>query len=67
MRFFGKAQVEVNDDGQLQAQLLPGQESFKINPLVKSNGWAIIPEDVETVAAGDLIEVAPLYPTEFLQ
>jgi molybdopterin molybdotransferase len=67
MRFFGKAQVEVNDDGQLQTRLLPGQESFKINPLVKSNGWAIIPEDVETVAAGDLIEVAPLYPTEFLQ
>ena len=28
---------------------------------------AIVPEDVETVAAGDLIEVASLYPTEFLQ
>ncbi len=67
MRFFGKAHVEVNDDGQLQTRLLPGQESFKINSLVKSNGWAIVPEDVETVAAGDLIEIASLYPTEFLQ
>jgi molybdopterin molybdotransferase len=67
LRFFGKARVEVNEDGQLQTRLLPGQESFKINPLVKSNGWAIVPEGVGTIAAGDLIQVAPLYPTEFLQ
>jgi len=67
LRFFGKARATVDNDGLLQARLLPGQESFKINSLVKSNAWMIIPETVETIRAGDLIEIAPLYPTEFLQ
>ena len=65
--FFGKAHAEIKDDGNLRVRLLPGQESFKINPLLKSNAWAIVPEGVETLSAGELIQVAPLYPTEFLQ
>jgi molybdopterin molybdotransferase len=67
LRFFGKARATVDNNGLLQARLLPGQESFKINSLVKSNAWVIIPETAETIRAGDLIEIAPLYPTGFLQ
>jgi molybdopterin molybdotransferase len=65
--FFGKASASIDGNGKLQVRLLPGQESFKINPLLKSNSWAIIPEELEIVKAGDFIQIAPLYPTEFLQ
>lgn len=67
LRWFGKAHVEVNNRGQLDARLLAGQESFKINSLVQSNAWVIVHEDAETIRAGELVEVAPLYPTGFLQ
>lgn len=67
LRFFGKARAQVNTDGRIEVQLLPGQESFKIKPLLEANCWAIVPEGTDSVAPGELIEVAPLYPTGFLQ
>lgn len=67
LRFFGKARAQVNADGRIEVQLLPGQESFKIKPLLEANCWAIVPEGTDTVAPGELIEVVPLYPTGFLQ
>ena len=67
LRFFGKARARVNDDARLEVQLLPGQESFKIASLMLANCWAIVPEGRDTVAPGELIDVAPLYPTGFLQ
>lgn len=66
-RFFAKAVASVDEQGRMAVQILPGQESFKISPLIRSNCWAIIPEGKETVNPGELIKVAPLYPTEFLQ
>jgi molybdopterin molybdotransferase len=67
LRFFAKARATVNDDGQIEVTVLPGQESFRIGPLLESNCWAIAPEGTECVAAGDPIQIAPLYPTPFLQ
>ena len=67
LRFFAKARAAVNGQGQLEVTVLPGQESFKISPLLESNCWAIVTEEVERVEAGDLIQLAPLYPTGFLQ
>jgi molybdopterin molybdotransferase len=67
LRFFAKARATVNDDGQIEVTVLPGQESFRIGPLLESNCWAIAPEGTECVSAGDPIQIAPLYPTHFLQ
>lgn len=67
LRFFGKASAAIDADGRLRTRLLPGQESFKIHPLAAANCWAIVPEGREHVAKGELIQVAPLYPTGFLQ
>jgi molybdopterin molybdotransferase len=67
LRFFAKARAAVNGQGRLEVTVLPGQESFKISPLLESNCWAIVTEEAERVAAGDMIQVAPLYPTSFLQ
>ena len=67
LRFFGKARATVDAEGRLEVRVLPGQESFRISPLLESNCWAIVAEGVERVEAGDLIQIAPLYPTGFLQ
>jgi len=65
--FFGKAQAHVDNEGTIHTRLLPGQESFKIHPLANANCWAIVPDGRDAIACGDLIEVAPLYPSSFLQ
>ncbi len=67
LRFFGKARAAVDAEGRLEVRVLPGQESFRISPLLESNCWAIMAEGVERVEAGELIQIAPLYPTGFLQ
>lgn len=67
LRFFGKAHAAVSETGQIEVRLLPGQESFRVRPLLDANCWAIVPEHQEAVVAGELIEIAPLHPTRFLQ
>ncbi len=61
-RFFQKAAFDVNADGRLIVDILPGQESFKIKPLLQQNCWAIIPEEGLSVKAGSLIDIYPLSP-----
>jgi molybdopterin molybdotransferase len=67
LRCFAKASATVSAGGKLEVRLLPGQESFKISPLLQANCWAIAPEGPECIEAGQLIEIAPHYPTSFLQ
>lgn len=62
--FFGKARAAVNTRGQLTVRLLPGQESFKISPLLGANCWLLVPPQRGPVAAGEPLEIAPLYPAE---
>jgi molybdopterin molybdotransferase len=57
LRFLQKARVSVAGTGGLQVHLLPGQESFRIQPLLAANAWAVLPEAVENFSAGDLVEV----------
>jgi molybdopterin molybdotransferase len=65
LRFFAKASASSEDSGQLQVAALPGQESFKISPLMTANCWLIAEEDTEEVSAGTLVKIAPLYPGSF--
>lgn len=59
IRFFAKAQLRWDSDAVLRVSVLPGQESFKLRPLVAANCWAIVDEDA---AADDIVPVAPLLP-----
>lgn len=52
-----KALVALSDDGRLQVQLLQGQESFRIQPLLQANAWAVIRGPVATVPVGTRVEV----------
>lgn len=61
-RFFAKARASLGDGGQLQVDVLPGQESFRILPLTRANCWAVIEEGREQLPAGERVVIAPLFP-----
>ncbi len=50
--FHGKASPRV--------RILPGQESFRIHPLLEARGWAVLTEAESQIAAGTWIDVYPL-------
>lgn len=60
LTFFAKARAQTNSRGELSVDILPGQESFKIKPLMQANCWAIAPGDAETLARGSAVEIALL-------
>ncbi len=64
LRFFAKALVEVDPTGQRRVRILPGQESFRIAPLIRANCWAIVPEGVGEIPAGSVLQTLPLYPDD---
>ncbi len=59
-RIFLKAKTDSWDDGFLTVDLFAGQASFMVNPFLKMNCWAVAPEGIEELKAGDVIEIFPL-------
>lgn len=57
LRMHLKARVELGPDGRARVRILAGQESFRILPLVEANAWAVVPADVDSLAAGDAVQV----------
>ncbi|MBL8199530.1 MAG: molybdopterin molybdotransferase MoeA [Chromatiales bacterium] len=64
LRFFAKALADVDAAGRRHVRLLPGQESFKIAPLLRANCWAIVPEGTGDLPAGSVLQTLPLYPDD---
>jgi len=58
LTFFAKARTAVSADGQLAAEILPGQESFKIRPLMDANCWVVLPAGLDDVPGGSPVQVA---------
>lgn len=52
-----KARLHADAQGQLAVQVLGGQESFKLAPLLQANAWVVIDEDAGEVAPGTLVAV----------
>ena len=61
LRCFYKARLD-HCDGQLALHLLQGQESFKVQPLLCANCWAVIPESCTSVTANTQLDVYGLLP-----
>ena len=57
LRFFLKGEVIAGTDGRLCARVLPGQESFRVRPLLDANAWIVVREDAQRVEAGTLVDV----------
>ena len=61
-RFFQKAFCHHDPSGQLKVEILPGQQSFKIKPMLEQNCWAVVVEDDLSLKTGERVDVYPLYP-----
>mgnify|MGYP003949930601 CR=1 FL=1 len=62
LRYFYKAVIRINNTGQSVVEILSGQESFKIKPLLTANCWAVLKEGKSSYRSGDVIDTFPLYP-----
>ena len=64
---FIKSKLNTTKNGKLQVELLPGQESFKINSFVKSNIWAVLPSGQSKFKKGQIIDCFfPNFSNKFL-
>lgn len=57
LRFLLKGRLAVDVDGRLRAQILQGQESFRIAPLARSNAWIVLDEQAQDLPEGALVDV----------
>jgi molybdopterin molybdotransferase len=62
--FFAKAYAETDATGRRSVRILPGQESFRIAPLLEANCWAIVPAGAGEIAPGGTLATVPLYPDD---
>ncbi|HJN37539.1 MAG TPA: molybdopterin molybdotransferase MoeA [Gammaproteobacteria bacterium] len=60
--YFYKAVLSTNSDGQSNVEVLSGQESFKIKPLIRANCWAVSNAIKGGFTSGEIIDVYPFYP-----
>ncbi len=59
LRFHLKGHAALDAAGRLQARVLPGQESFKVAPLLHSNCWVVVDEDANALEEGAAVSVYP--------
>ncbi len=65
---FIKSKLNTTKNGKLEVELLPGQESFRINSFVKSNIWAVLPQGKSKFKKGQIIDCFfPNSPNKFLE
>jgi len=53
---FVKSKLNTTKNGKVQVELLPGQESFRINSFVRSNIWAVLPDGQSKFKKGQIID-----------
>ncbi len=61
-RFFMKAVTKNTGAATTEIEILDGQQSFMVHPLLTANSWAVLPEEETQLTAGDIIEFYPLLP-----
>lgn len=57
LQFFLKARVVLADGAKLQVEVMSGQESFRIKPLLAANAWAVLDPEADMLPADTLIPV----------
>lgn len=62
LRLFAKARVALDAGGTATVEVLQGQESFRLAPLLRANAWAVLPEDAASLDAGEMVDAYPLGP-----
>ncbi len=59
LKCFFKAELQQSS-GETKVVSLPGQASFMVSPLLKSNAWVVLPEQGERIEKGAKVEVCCL-------
>jgi len=54
-----KANAYIDESGNQRIDILDGQESFKIQPLLNANGWAVLYEDEHSWNENNLVNFYP--------
>ena len=65
-RHFLKANIQQNKQGMMQLDILDGQESFKISPLLQANVWAVASEEKNEYTQGEMMDVFPMSLTNWI-
>ncbi len=64
---FIKSKISTTDDGKLEVELLPGQESFRIKSFVKTNTWVVLPHGKSKFKKGQKVDCFfPNHPNKIL-
>ncbi len=64
---FVKSKINTTKNGKVEVELLPGQESFRINSFVGSNIWAVLPSGQSKFKKGQIIDCFfPNFSNKFL-
>ena len=53
---FIRSKLNTTNNGKLEVELLPGQESFRIHSFVRSNVWAVLPYGQSKFKKGQIID-----------
>ena len=59
---FVRCFVKIDNRGQVQLQVLQGQQSNRIKSFVEANSWGIFPSGKDKFKKGEIIEWVPLIP-----
>lgn len=65
-RTFAKAYACINEQGQTCVDMLLDQGSYQSRSFAQSNCWLILPEDRESITAGELVSIAPMIPNHMI-
>ncbi len=57
-----KALSHIDTNGQLLAEIMPGQESFKVSPFLTMDGWVVAKQDSDGLRRGDKVDYYPFLP-----
>lgn len=61
-RFFLCAVTRVNEKAVQEVDIMAKQQSFMVSPFTEANVWAVAPEGIEEIKAGEMVDVYPLLP-----
>ena len=53
---FVKSKINTTKNGNLEVEILTGQESFRIQSFIKSNVWAVLPSGKSNFKKGEILD-----------
>ena len=65
LQMFLKGKSESQKDSSLAVEIMEGQASFMVSPFLDMNAWVRVPEDLEKLETGDVVDMYPLLSGEF--